>query len=273
VRSGDAHKEDGGGILVGFSDTTLKRVRIRGNRAQRGGGLASTGALITITRSSIDHNVADGFGGGVFLPQTNNTQEASIAASTVAFNQASIGGGISIEGMPPPAPSDHAELAMVNSTVAENTTFVSGGGIHANNESVVSVDNSTIAYNVADSDGVGGGAGGGVRQATNAAFAITDSILAGNEVVTANGTQCDGTFAPTEGNLLVGQAGICSINATVAPDALLGPLANNGGPTKTIALLTGSPAIGLAVACPPRDQRGVQRTAGCDAGAFERPGP
>ena len=54
---------------------------------------------------------------------------------------------------------------------------------------------------------------------------------------------------------------------------LLGPLADNGGPTPTMALLPASPAIdsGDDSACPPRDQRGVSRPKGsaCDIGAFE----
>ena len=56
--------------------------------------------------------------------------------------------------------------------------------------------------------------------------------------------------------------------------SLLGPLAGNGGPTATHALLDGSPAIDAADAalCPPTDQRGVVRPQGaaCDVGAFER---
>ena len=53
---------------------------------------------------------------------------------------------------------------------------------------------------------------------------------------------------------------------------LLGPLANNGGPTDTLALLPGSPAInaGGSVGCPATDQRGVPRPPGhCDIGAFQ----
>ena len=54
---------------------------------------------------------------------------------------------------------------------------------------------------------------------------------------------------------------------------LLGPLADNGGPTRTHALLAGSPAIDTAAGCPPpaADQRGVARPRGtaCDIGAYE----
>jgi hypothetical protein len=54
-------------------------------------------------------------------------------------------------------------------------------------------------------------------------------------------------------------------------DPLLAPLANNGGPTDTMALDAGSPAIDAGDDCPATDQRGVTRARGntCDAGAFE----
>ena len=57
----------------------------------------------------------------------------------------------------------------------------------------------------------------------------------------------------------------------VVGDALLGLLADNGGPTLTHALLAGSPAIDAAntAVCPITDQRGVARDAACDIGAFE----
>jgi hypothetical protein len=65
-----------------------------------------------------------------------------------------------------------------------------------------------------------------------------------------------------------------SLNDT---DPLLGPLADYGGPTPTMALLAGSPAIDAAdpAACPPTDQRGRPRPfgAGCDIGAFESSSP
>jgi len=53
----------------------------------------------------------------------------------------------------------------------------------------------------------------------------------------------------------------------------LGPLADNGGPTMTMALLAGSPAIdsGAAAGAPATDQRGVPRPQGSrvDMGAYE----
>jgi hypothetical protein len=53
-------------------------------------------------------------------------------------------------------------------------------------------------------------------------------------------------------------------------DPLLGPLANNGGPTLTHALQPGSPAINRGdPAAPPHDQRGYSRAGVPDVGAFE----
>ena len=70
--------------------------------------------------------------------------------------------------------------------------------------------------------------------------------------------------------------GSCFLTATgdlPKHDPLLGPLAFNGGPTETKALLLGGPAIdaGAAHGCPQYDQRGVARPqgAGCDIGAYE----
>ena len=64
---------------------------------------------------------------------------------------------------------------------------------------------------------------------------------------------------------------------TAAIDPRLGPLALNGGPTRTRALLPGSPAIDAASSsgCPQRDQRGIARPQGpaCDIGSYERESP
>ena len=71
---------------------------------------------------------------------------------------------------------------------------------------------------------------------------------------------CSGFFSFLNGDLEV-----------LAMDlAGIGPLSANGGPTLTVPLLPGSPAIDHASGCPPTDQRGVSRPqgAGCDSGAF-----
>jgi hypothetical protein len=56
-------------------------------------------------------------------------------------------------------------------------------------------------------------------------------------------------------------------------DPMLGPLSDNGGPTQTMALLPGSPAIDAGTSCTATDQRGVTRPQGaaCEIGAYEVP--
>jgi len=62
---------------------------------------------------------------------------------------------------------------------------------------------------------------------------------------------------------------LCAPGITLS-DAALGPLADNGGPTRTLLPAAGSPAVGIGNGCPPIDQRGRPRAAsGCTAGAVE----
>jgi hypothetical protein len=61
----------------------------------------------------------------------------------------------------------------------------------------------------------------------------------------------------------------CTEDITFA-DPLLGDLADNGGPTETMALPEGSPALDAGHGCPETDQRGEPRPDPCDLGAYER---
>ena len=103
---------------------------------------------------------------------------------------------------------------------------------------------------------------------------IQNSIVAGNGLY---GCQVEGganAVLTSLGNNVFGDdsCGAAAGDQTFT-DPVLGPLADNGGPTLTHALLAGSPAIDAADAasCSATDQRGVARPqgAGCDVGAFE----
>src|SRR5262249_20347535 len=100
-----------------------------------------------------------------------------------------------------------------------------------------------------------------------------NTIVAGNTP-----SDCQGIVA-SSGNNLDGAAS-CALAAAgdlSRVDPVLGPLADNGGPTRTHALMAGSPAIDAGAGCPATDQRGMPRprdrtgdgTALCDIGAFE----
>jgi hypothetical protein len=105
---------------------------------------------------------------------------------------------------------------------------------------------------------------------------LTNSVVEGNGGAFACATEGGGAATITSAGGNIADDASCNLvtpSDQPSTDPLLGPLADNGGPTLTHALLAGSPAIDAAVdaACPPRDQRGVLRPAGagCDVGSVE----
>jgi predicted outer membrane repeat protein len=107
----------------------------------------------------------------------------------------------------------------------------------------------------------------------------SDTVSLRNTIVanSPSGGNCSGTITNGGNNLDSGDTcGWGSNNGSLSNiDPKLGPLAANGGPTQTMALLPGSPAInaGADPGCPATDQRGVARPQGahCDIGAYEAP--
>jgi hypothetical protein len=172
-----------------------------------------------------------------------------------------------------------------NSTIAGNaaratapggTASAAGGGIESDSGSANLV-NATVARNLVNGSGATSSVHGGGIDVESGPVKLRATIAALN---TSNGTgpDCTGPVSSAGHNLLGKTAG-CTFTR-VSSDKLnvnpkLGLLKNNGGPTKTLALLLGSPAIDdiPPVACAvPTDQRGVHRPQGprCDIGAYER---
>jgi len=105
----------------------------------------------------------------------------------------------------------------------------------------------------------------------------TGNLLLINTIIGSSGSSnnCVGSMTDGGHNLCSdGSASFTAPGSQNNTDPILGPLANNGGPTQTLALLPGSPAIdeGDDQLCPTTDQRGVPRPqqAHCDIGAFEQ---
>jgi hypothetical protein len=162
-------------------------------------------------------------------------------------------------------------------TVSGNSVNNSGGGIHNSfNSATLTLNNSTISSNTVS---IANGTGGGIA---NSAGTVTlkNTIIAGNSVE-LSGPDCSGTMTSLDYNLIGDPSG-CTITGSTtnnkSGDPKLGPLADNGGPTKTHALLTNSPAIDEGNpatpgsggnACLATDQRGTTRPQGpnCDIGA------
>ena len=246
----------GGGINAPVM--TIRNSTISGNSALlRGAGIAvgygnGLNVNLTITDSTISGNFATsanrGYsgGGGIFANRGSNV---TISSSTISDNFAGFGGGIFVDG---PVTVINSTISRNNSTISRNLLAVGGGGIYSTG--AVTVNNSTISGNSAEF-------GGGIY--SDYAPTIGNSIVAGN-VGLKGPYGSDGpdlyTFGtPTVTNSLIGDncgtglmpapVGAPDIHGNFigSPDALidprLGPLADNGGPTKTMALLPGSPAL------------------------------
>ncbi len=222
---------------------------------------------LTITGSTFDNNLASNssrYGGGVtniaFSDTGNATAIANIINSTLTNNKADNGGAI-------------ANLADYKAGVATATLNILNSTIANNN----SPANTGAIYSFSVSEGGGGSA--------NLTTTLKNTIVSNN-----TGGNCGGIlpFAAGLNNLeYPGTIGspTCGANSTVLTTNPLSPsgLADNGGPTKTIALPSSSPAInaGDAATCADpatvnnKDQRGVTRPQGpgCDIGAYEYGSP
>jgi CSLREA domain-containing protein len=280
---------DGGGIFNSEASLTLVDSRVSNND---GGGIENSGstAALTLTHSAVSDNSAPIQGGGI----SNFGGRIKLSNSTVSGNTAAVGGGGIL--------NFGGGITLANSTISGNSAKVGGGGIF-NLEGRANLTNSTVSGNSADS-------GGGIwNRGTAARFKLRNTTVAGNSAtVDGGGIQTSGQL--TLSNSLVARntapvgpdvrkrggvtitarfsllgigngSGVSDgVNGNQAGsqatplDPRLGPLADNGGPTQTHALLLGSPAIDAASTpdCPPTDQRGVLRPQGvaCDIGSYER---
>ena len=275
----------GGGAIsiTNFSGTvTITGSTFADNSTATLGGYGGAAILsfkpgVAIRDTAFTGNMATGpsqNGGAILSPQIAFT----CVGCTFSGNSATAtGGAVCATGM-----------TILNSTFGGNTAS-SGGAIYVDNPSLpnaLALGNATISGNAAS-------AGGGLRGG-GASVVVKNSIVAGNTAPT--GPDCVGTVT-SQGHNVIGNQSACGFaSATgdqvgtaavpIAPG--LGPLADNGGPTRTMALVAGSPAIdaGDPAGCPDfgqppsplaTDQRGAARPADgdgvggavCDAGAYE----
>ena len=169
-------------------------------------------------------------------------------------------------------------LRLTNSTIASNQSDEHGGGLSFENNTRGAILSSTIVRNQADFDQAGfNGDGGGIFNNSSFDIDIRNSLVAANkEGAVIN--DCAGTALTSGGHNLfstVTSGSTCSGligSDRVRSNSKIGPLAGNGGPTQTVALRKGSPAINKADkgSSPKRDQRGRKRDKKPDIGAFEQ---
>jgi hypothetical protein len=196
-----------------------------------GGGLYNVSGAVTVNNSTVSGNSTTANGGGLY----NDGGSMTLRSSTVSGNSASsgLGGGIFNRG----------SLTIGNSTLSGNQAN-GGGGIF--NRSTLTISNSTLSNNSANS-------GGGISHTTPGRLSIDNSIVSGNKATEGREILFSGgTVQSLSYNLLGfgGSSGLSGITPTatniipnVPLNRILAPLANNGGLTKTHALVMGSPAI------------------------------
>ncbi len=237
VIGGDAGTGLGGGLYNDGGTLALSDVIVEGNTAQIGGGLFNNGTA-TLSSVQIVGNDAAG-GGGLF----NSGPDGAMTLTDVAVigNTASdTGGGLCNAG---------GTLTLTNVTVAANTASRNGGGLREEG-GTLAVTNATVSLNTATD-------GGGLYIVSGSTTTLTNTIVAGN----SSGGDTGGSGFTGSHNLIGG-------------NPLLAPLGDYGGPTQTMPLLAGSPAIGAGTAtgAPHKDQRGVARSGHVDIGAFQSEG-
>jgi CSLREA domain-containing protein len=265
----------GGGVYMAEGHLFVKETLIEGNAAAGGGGisLAPSAQLNTLDRSTVSGNLAeDGDGGGLWIGTDISEGMSRIEDSTIAGNETPGSGGA--------IATDAGLLRIENSTLTKNLAGGRGGGIYAAPDTLARLNGTTIARNRADTDDDSAAdTGGGIfADGGSDVVEIKNSLVVNNRKAGVV-QECDAP-APVGidslgGNLITWTDGGCDFfdhpEDIANPNPLIAKLKDAGGPTQTIPLRAGSPAINQADGPDPpeRDQRGRLR-ANPDIGAFER---
>ena len=303
VTGGAAGQYANGGGILNSGTVTVSDSDITGNSAFAGGGIENVGQLtigdsiisdntsgsagggiyntiqgnlegtLTILDCTISGNVATGFGGGIA-----NSGTVTVGDSTISGNQAAFTGGGGLYN------SQFGTATLDDCTVSGNSAIETsitpeGGGIF--NTNVLTLINSTISNNTVE------GLGGGLATSTlafrqNMVTTLINTIVSGNSEFASIPSDIYGVVNGSSYNNLVGngsgESGVSngSNGSLVGQDPRLAPLGNFGGPTETMPLLSGSPAIAAGTSNVPGglsliDQRGFARTLNgrVDIGAVE----
>jgi CSLREA domain-containing protein len=268
VKGGD---DSGAGAILDEDESVFSYANdtFTSNSAEEGGALILESASATISRTTFSHNTAEKEAAGLGMV------EAAFSVSGSTFSDNSLSGS---DGEGAGVVVVEALGTISNSTLTGNSAGKSGegGGILAD-EGEVTFDSDTVTANVA-------GTGSGVyTDADGQALALKNTIISHNTTKAAGGSENDcglskasGTVAiaaASEGGNVLGRPSCVVARAPsdkVSTNPKLNALAKNGGPTETMSLGSGSPALKIGVACLPTDQRGTARPATkCDSGAYE----
>lgn len=262
LSNGYAPNNTGGGIYASSSaNVTLANSLVSGNLASRGGGIYSYRGLISLTNSTLDGNTAKNNGGGAY--SYNN--EVTAIASTISGNSAMTGVGGGIYG--------GGGTSAMDTTISGNSSGNGGGGLYVSRGNI-SLTFCTVSGNSAPVGKAGAGVLFGAATMASTATIIFNPGPADD--VDKVGTSA--TVMTGDHNLIGTHGPLVTVPAdTNTCDPYVGPLFDNGGPTRTRPLFAGSCALGAGPTTTSvlNDQRGLPRSVGgkTDIGAFEKQGP
>ncbi|WP_405810764.1 CSLREA domain-containing protein [Streptomyces sp. NBC_00210] len=248
--------DTGGGGIANDKNMTLRRVAVTRNSAGYGGGVFNTpDSHLNLIESTVSGNIA-GEAGGIRFDDSGTVINSTIADNHVTDpgdrpgSLGGYGGGVDIRGL--------GTVEFLNSTITGNSSTHGGGGIN-----IAPAYLDSLPAPIRD-----------ILDLPLGHLTLQNSIVAGNAGEGTSG-DCEKAFADiaSHGHNMDGD-GSCHLTAAgdlPSRTPLVGPLADNGGPTDTSALLQGSPAFDAAAHCPATDQRGITRPQGaaCDIGAYE----
>lgn len=245
---------------------TIQDSAVSGNTGGFGGGITNNGTL-TGLRSAVSGNTASGEGAGLYIPAGTVTVVDSTIANNVTGPSGDGGSAV----------MNQASLTVVNSTITGNTLTTSlpvtgfTGGIYSTSSTsgvTVKLSNTIIAGNTFTDNNNNTSESDFVDQSGGASGTYTDGAIGGSHT----GSDADNIVGLSYNGRTYTPAGILATGTDGKP-----ALADNGGPTRTVATAAHSPAVGHGdtATCQTApvngvDQRGAARpTSFCAIGAYE----
>jgi hypothetical protein len=294
----------GGGIYNDHSNLTVNKCIITGNSAHSQGGFSGGGignnagfsgsASLTINDSiisgnNVDDGVTSNIGGGIFsFALGGGTGTVTINNSTISNNRATQGGGLFTDG----TNNGHSNVTINNCTFSSNSASFNGGAIvtagDENGQASLVITNSTFSGNSVGQSSdrcdcnraaaIWSLGDGGVHSVVELGSVVFHTAQQ-NNITNDGGTLVSHGYNLTSDiavlNINQGSGGFNAPTDLLNANPMLDPAGpqNNGGPSPTIALLPGSPAINSGDPhAPARDQRYYLRNGAPDRGAFESAG-
>jgi hypothetical protein len=263
---GNSSEDLGGGVFGHSAALALTGCTISGNTARRGAGVYNQ-EMATLAGCTISGNTAPTSGGGLV---TGIVGFSTLFACTISGNFSRDGAGL----------ENDSQTTLTNCTISGNLASGSGGAI--SNSGTAALAACTITGNVAAVSG--GGLDNHDFLESRGTATLTDTIVAGNTAADGSPSEIGGPSAVgvTGSFNLIGPGGPGGIRAGTQGNVVLANLAglglalldHYGGPTETIALLPGSPALGAGTPINGlvTDQRGEPLDLPVDIGAFQSQG-